>query len=93
MIAFFDLLPVKPASLTLFFEENMSEKGWVVSLQVNESEFRIKYRVKMTCAHSSKMSFAGYAVGIRDYGQCPIHILVFMAIRGILDSTKYQIPY
>ena len=57
----------------------MSEKGWVVSLQVNESEFRIKYRVKMTCAHSSKMSFAGYAVGIRNsQGRCPIHILVFM---------------
>ena len=79
MVAFFDLLPVKPASLTLFFEENMSEKGWVVSLQVNESEFRIKYRVKMTYAKNGKMCFACTSVGIRDpQGRCPIHILVFM---------------
>ena len=39
LTAFFDLFLVKPTSLTLFFEENMSEKGWVVSLKVNESEF------------------------------------------------------
>ena len=81
MIEFFDLLPVKPAFLTLFFEENRSEKGWVVSLQVNESELRIKYRVKMTYAKNGKMSFAGYAVGIRNsQGRCPIHILVFMPL-------------
>ena len=79
MIEFFDVLPVKPASLTLFFEENRSEKGWSVSLKVNESGFRIKYRVKMTCAQNGKMSFAGYAVGLRNsQGRCPIHILVFM---------------
>ena len=40
MIAFFDFLWAKPESLTVFFEENGSEKGWVVSLQVNESDFR-----------------------------------------------------
>ena len=40
MIEFFDFLRVKPESLTVFFEENGSEKGWVVSLQVNESDFR-----------------------------------------------------
>ena len=40
MIEFFDFLRVKPESLTVFFEENGSEKGWVVSLQVNESEYR-----------------------------------------------------
>ena len=61
MIAFFDLLPVKPASLTLFFEENRSEKGWSVSLKVNESELRIKYRVKM--CHLGKRGSAGDAHG------------------------------
>ena len=37
-IEFFDVLPAKTASLTLFFEENKPEKGWVVSLEGNESE-------------------------------------------------------
>ena len=36
---FFDILPAKPTSLTLFFEEIRSEKGWVVSLKQNKSEF------------------------------------------------------
>ena len=39
MIEFFDLFPAKPTSLTLLFEENRSEKGWVVSLKRNKSEF------------------------------------------------------
>ena len=37
-IEFFDVLPAKTASLTLFFEENGPEKGWIVSLEGNESE-------------------------------------------------------
>ena len=33
MTEFFNFLPAKPTSLTLFFEDNKSEKGWVVSLE------------------------------------------------------------
>mgnify|MGYP000737059865 CR=1 FL=1 len=81
MIEFFDFLRVKPESLTVFFEENGSEKGWVVSLQVNESDFR-KTEISSQISHKyEKSSLCHLALGIEDYGGCPIHILVFMVMR------------
>ena len=55
MIEFFDFLRVKPESLTVFFEENGSEKGWVVSLQVNESDFR-KTEISSQMCHNNEKS-------------------------------------
>ena len=52
MIEFFDLFPAKPTSLTLFFEEIRSEKGWVVSVKQNKSEFG---ELKILKSHGNKM--------------------------------------
>ena len=39
----------------MFFEENGSEKGWVVSLQVNESDFR-KTEISSQISHKYEKS-------------------------------------
>ena len=52
MTGVFDLLPAKPTSLTLFFEDSRSEKGWVVSLKRNKSEFG---EIKILKSHCTKM--------------------------------------
>ena len=74
MIAFFDLLPAKPTSLTLFFEENRSEKGWVVSLQVNESEFRKTEISSQMCHNNEKSSLNSDTHGL----EIPVEVVLFI---------------
>ena len=74
MIEFFDFLRVLPESLTVFFEENGSEKGWVVSLQTNESDFR-KTEISSQISHKyEKSSLCHLAPGI----EIPVEVVLFI---------------
>ena len=74
MIEFFDFLWVKPESLTVFFEENGSEKGWVVSLQVNESDFRKTEISSQMCHNNEKSSLNSDTHGL----EIPVEVVLFI---------------
>ena len=74
MTEFFDFLRVLPESLTVFFEENGSEKGWVVSLQVNESDFR-KTEISSQISHKyEKSSLSHPELGT----EIPVEVVLFI---------------
>ena len=74
MKEFFNVLPVKAESLTVFFEENGSEKGWVVSLQVNESDFRKTEISSQMCHNNEKSSLCEPELGT----EIPVEVVLFI---------------
>ena len=50
---------------------------------------KLKYRAKLS--HFGKKTFAGETHDKWKYGQCPIHILVFMA--SVLDITQKRMRH